>query len=145
MYSQVISVVDVRAMAVRQGPSGSCPARDNLPKTLLRATNAQISAKPHCRDILNRLDISNCLLCETLSLSQSQFGLGLMKPEHCVTKAAMTGQFQEDQDVGVDTSHGHSAMDYAQHNQTYSGFLKITKYAIVFLVLLLAAMKYFLV
>ena len=36
-------------------------------------------------------------------------------------------------------------MDYAQHNETYVGFLKITKYAIVFLVLLLAAMKFFLV
>ena len=36
-------------------------------------------------------------------------------------------------------------MDYAQHNETYAGFLKITKYAIVFLVLLLAAMKFFLV
>jgi Bacterial aa3 type cytochrome c oxidase subunit IV len=51
----------------------------------------------------------------------------------------------EDEDVGVDTSRGHSAMDYTQHNQTYAGFLKITKYTIVFLVLLLAGMKFFLV
>ncbi len=47
--------------------------------------------------------------------------------------------------MGVDTSRGHSAMDYAQHKGTYSGFLKIIKYAIIFLVLLLAAMKVFLV
>lgn len=47
--------------------------------------------------------------------------------------------------MSVDTSRGHSAMDYKQHNQTYAGFLKITKYAIVFLVLLLIGMKVFLV
>jgi Bacterial aa3 type cytochrome c oxidase subunit IV len=47
--------------------------------------------------------------------------------------------------MSVDTSHGHSAMDYNEHNRTYSGFLSLTKYAIIFLVLLLAAMRYFLV
>jgi hypothetical protein len=47
--------------------------------------------------------------------------------------------------VGVDTSRGHAAMDYAEHNRTYAGFLTFTKYAIVFLVILLAGMKYFLV
>lgn len=47
--------------------------------------------------------------------------------------------------MGVDTSGGNSAMDYAEHNRTYAGFLNATKYAIVFLVLLLAGMKYFLV
>ena len=47
--------------------------------------------------------------------------------------------------MGVDTSKGHSAMDYSEHNRTYSGFLTITKFAIIFLVLLLAGMKFFLV
>ena len=47
--------------------------------------------------------------------------------------------------MGVNTSGGHSAMDYAEHNKTYAGFLRFTKIAIVLLVLLLAGMKYFLV
>ena len=36
-------------------------------------------------------------------------------------------------------------MDYEQHQETYAGFLRLTKITIVFLVLLLAAMKFFLV
>lgn len=36
-------------------------------------------------------------------------------------------------------------MDYAEHNRTYAGFLKFTKYSIIALVALLAAMKFFLV
>jgi hypothetical protein len=36
-------------------------------------------------------------------------------------------------------------MDYAEHQKTYAGFLRLTKIAIVFLVLLLAGMKLFLV
>ena len=47
--------------------------------------------------------------------------------------------------MSVDTSHGHKDMDYDEHNRTYAGFLKITKIAIVLLVLLMAGMKYFLV
>lgn len=47
--------------------------------------------------------------------------------------------------MAVDTSKGHSAMDYNEHNRTYAGFLSLTKYAIIFLVLLLAGMKFFLV
>jgi hypothetical protein len=47
--------------------------------------------------------------------------------------------------MGVDTSGGHPAMDYAEHNRTYSNFLAWTKTAIVFLVILLAGMAYFLV
>lgn len=47
--------------------------------------------------------------------------------------------------VAVNTSSGHSAMDYAEHTRTYAGFLRFTKYAIIFLVLLLAGMKVFLV
>ena len=47
--------------------------------------------------------------------------------------------------VGMDTSGGHSAMDYAAHQETYGRFLWLTKIAIVSLVVLLAAMKVFLV
>lgn len=47
--------------------------------------------------------------------------------------------------MSVDTSGGNREMDYAQHNETYTGFLRLTKIVIVFLVLLLAGMKYFLV
>ena len=47
--------------------------------------------------------------------------------------------------MSVDTSRGHPSMDYAEHQRTYASFLKLTKYAIVFLVLLLAGMKFFLV
>jgi len=36
-------------------------------------------------------------------------------------------------------------MDYAEHERTYAGFLKFTKIGIVFLVVLLAGMKFFLV
>ena len=48
-------------------------------------------------------------------------------------------------DVGVNTTGGHPAMDYAEHNKTYAGFIRLTKISIVLLVLLLAGMKYFLV
>ena len=47
--------------------------------------------------------------------------------------------------MGVDTSGGHPAMDYEQHTDPYSRFLRYSKVAIVFLVLLLAGMYYFLV
>lgn len=47
--------------------------------------------------------------------------------------------------MGVDTSGGHAAMDYAEHNRTYSNFLAWTKAMIAFLVVLLAGMAYFLV
>ncbi len=47
--------------------------------------------------------------------------------------------------MSVDKSDGHPAMDYPQHDDTYGRFLRFTKFAIVFLVLLLAGMKYFLV
>lgn len=47
--------------------------------------------------------------------------------------------------MGVDTSGGNPNMDYNEHNGTYASFLRITKFGIIFLVLLLAAMKFFLV
>jgi hypothetical protein len=36
-------------------------------------------------------------------------------------------------------------MDYEQHVDTYQTFLRLSKYGIVFVVILLAGMKYFLV
>ena len=47
--------------------------------------------------------------------------------------------------MAVDTSKGSPNMDYAEHTSTYNGFLKLTQYGIVFLVLLLVAMFMFLV
>lgn len=47
--------------------------------------------------------------------------------------------------MSVDTSNGHPAMDYGEHQKTYAGFLRFTKYGIVFLVVLLLGMKIFLV
>lgn len=47
--------------------------------------------------------------------------------------------------MSLDTSHGHPAMDYAEHNRTYHGFLLIAKLLIAFCVVLLAGMAYFLV
>ena len=47
--------------------------------------------------------------------------------------------------MGVNTSGGHPAMDYAEHTRTYRTFLAWTKTAIIFLVVLLAGMAYFLV
>lgn len=47
--------------------------------------------------------------------------------------------------MSVDTSKGHPAMDYNEHERTYGGFLRFTKIAIIALIALLAAMAYFLV
>ena len=43
------------------------------------------------------------------------------------------------------TPDGNPNMDYDAHNSTYAKFLQITKVGIILLVLLLAAMKYFLI
>lgn len=47
--------------------------------------------------------------------------------------------------MGVNTTGGHPAMDYAEHNRTYAAFLRFTKISIVALVALLAGMYLFLV
>jgi hypothetical protein len=47
--------------------------------------------------------------------------------------------------VSLDTSNGHPDMDYEAHKETYAGFLRLTKISIISLVLLLVAMKVFLV
>jgi len=44
----------------------------------------------------------------------------------------------------LNTTGGHPAMDYAEHQRTYAGFLKATQLGIAFLVLLLAGMAFFL-
>lgn len=40
--------------------------------------------------------------------------------------------------MGIDTSGGHSAMDYPEHLRTYSGFLRATVALIVLVVVILA-------
>lgn len=47
--------------------------------------------------------------------------------------------------MSIDTSNGHPAMDYAEHERTYNGFIKGTIYCTVALVALLAGMAFFLV
>ena len=47
--------------------------------------------------------------------------------------------------MGVKTTGGHPAMDYAEHNRTYAAFLRFSKIGIVSLVALLAGMYFFLV
>lgn len=47
--------------------------------------------------------------------------------------------------MSIDLSSGHPEMNYPQHDETYRRFLRYTRNSIIFLVLLLAAMKYFLV
>ncbi len=47
--------------------------------------------------------------------------------------------------MSVDTSGGHSAMDYNEHDRTYLRFLRISKYGIIAIIALLALMAYFLV
>ena len=45
----------------------------------------------------------------------------------------------------IDTSGGHSAMDYAEHTRTYRGFLRGTVILVVMFVLILLFMLFFLV
>ena len=39
--------------------------------------------------------------------------------------------------MAIDTSGGHSAMDYPEHLRTYSGFLRATVILVVFVVVVL--------
>jgi hypothetical protein len=45
----------------------------------------------------------------------------------------------------IDTSGGHHAMDYAEHQRTYKGFVRGTVILTVLVALILAGMAYFLV
>jgi hypothetical protein len=47
--------------------------------------------------------------------------------------------------MGVDTSGGHPAMDYAEHTRTYANFIAWTKVGIIAAVVILAGMAFFLV
>ncbi len=46
--------------------------------------------------------------------------------------------------LAIDTSKGSPEMDYEQHVETYHSFLRLTKYAIAFIVVVLVGMKIFL-
>lgn len=47
--------------------------------------------------------------------------------------------------MGVDTSHGHPAMDYRAHTATYSSFTRGVSVTVVLAVIVLALMATFLV
>jgi hypothetical protein len=47
--------------------------------------------------------------------------------------------------MSLDTSGGHPAMDYAEHNRTYAGFIRGSVILCVFVALLLLGMLVFLV
>jgi hypothetical protein len=42
------------------------------------------------------------------------------------------------------TDHGSSAMDYAEHERTYRGFLTFTKWGAIHIVVILILMAFFL-
>lgn len=46
--------------------------------------------------------------------------------------------------MSIDTSNGHPAMDYAEHERTYNGFIKGTIYCTVALIAVLVGMAFFL-
>ena len=46
--------------------------------------------------------------------------------------------------MGVDTSQGHEAMDYGEHERTYAGFVKAAIYCTAGVLLLLVLMAIFL-
>lgn len=46
--------------------------------------------------------------------------------------------------MGVDTSQGHEAMDYNEHERTFAGFVKVTVYGTAAVILLLVFMAIFL-
>lgn len=47
--------------------------------------------------------------------------------------------------MSIDTTDGHPAMDYAEHERTYRGFLRGTVFLTTLVILILAGMAYFLV
>lgn len=47
--------------------------------------------------------------------------------------------------MSVDTSDGHPAMDYREHQQTYAGFITAVKIGVVSIAILLIGMAVFLV
>ncbi|MCP4933806.1 MAG: aa3-type cytochrome c oxidase subunit IV [bacterium] len=47
--------------------------------------------------------------------------------------------------MSVDTSKGYPDMDYAEHEKTYAGIIKVSKYSTVLILVILALMAVFLV
>ena len=47
--------------------------------------------------------------------------------------------------MSVDTSNGHPDMDYDEHEKTYAGFLKVSKYSTIVILVIVALMAVFLV
>lgn len=47
--------------------------------------------------------------------------------------------------MNIDTSKGSPSMDYAAHLATYRDFVRLTKYAVILVALILIGMKIFLV
>lgn len=47
--------------------------------------------------------------------------------------------------MSIDTSGGHPVMDYNEHEKTYAGFIKISIYSAVGILVILALMAAFLV
>lgn len=78
--------------------------------------------------------------------SRSACAPGRLDEPKVLSYQVPTAQTNEWEDfMGIDTSGGHPAMDYAEHNRTYKNFLAWTKIGIVSSVVLLAGMAYFLV
>ncbi len=46
--------------------------------------------------------------------------------------------------MSVDTSEGHEAMDYPEHERTYAGFIKVTIWGTAVVLLILVLMAVFL-
>ncbi|GJM03586.1 MAG: hypothetical protein DHS20C08_20870 [Rhodomicrobium sp.] len=46
--------------------------------------------------------------------------------------------------MGIDTSKGHPAMDYSEHERTYNGFIKGTIFVSAGVIATLVAMAFFL-
>lgn len=46
--------------------------------------------------------------------------------------------------MGIDTSKGHPAMDYPEHERTYKGFVKGATYGTIAMIVLLVGMAIFL-
>lgn len=73
-------------------------------------------------------------------------GGDLMHCTPCDTKGGTEqGTVTEGSSMSIDTSGGHTAMDYREHVRTYSGFIKGTVALIVLVAAILVGMLVFLV
>lgn len=46
--------------------------------------------------------------------------------------------------MSIDTSRGHPAMDYREHERTYNGFIRGAMFLTAFVIFVLASMAFFL-